>query len=281
MQQQFGTNDAVLVISLLYSCVDMSYEWESFSTCQQPIHKLLLASYACVIMFRVMHLVGSWLTCHAAGSSERATAEAAVDFLLNLRQKGSLARLLAVLSWALALPVFSLLTIVGTFWLYEVMQTSPECVPSSSHMWFTGLWLLLSYMWILVHLVLLGVAWMLEKRVRKAENDLRSVEDDDSRSRWGEVSRLSNYSALQHTENGNALTPTEIQQLSGVSSYCESSSDCTECPICLAEFQKGDNIRQLPNCGHCFHRACIDIWLLRCSACPLCKQSALPDQASV
>lgn len=46
----------------------------------------------------------------------------------------------------------------------------------------------------------------------------------------------------------------------------------TECAICLAEFEEGEEVRMLPNCGHAFHMACIDKWLGSHSSCPSCRQ---------
>ena len=48
------------------------------------------------------------------------------------------------------------------------------------------------------------------------------------------------------------------------------------CNICLEEFQKGDEIRKLPQCQHEFHRQCIDRWLTQVASCPICKQG-LPE----
>ncbi|KAI5081272.1 hypothetical protein GOP47_0004455 [Adiantum capillus-veneris] len=45
------------------------------------------------------------------------------------------------------------------------------------------------------------------------------------------------------------------------------------CSICLDPFRHCDEVRRLPCCGHVFHTACIDVWILRrCrQACPLCR----------
>ncbi|PSS30123.1 RING-H2 finger protein [Actinidia chinensis var. chinensis] len=45
-----------------------------------------------------------------------------------------------------------------------------------------------------------------------------------------------------------------------------------DCAICLAEYANGDEIRVLPQCGHGFHVACIDMWLGSHSSCPSCRQ---------
>lgn len=42
-------------------------------------------------------------------------------------------------------------------------------------------------------------------------------------------------------------------------------SDCEICTICCTELVDGDTIRRLKPCGHCFHRGCIDRWLLESS----------------
>ncbi|XP_020085002.1 RING-H2 finger protein ATL8-like [Ananas comosus] len=46
----------------------------------------------------------------------------------------------------------------------------------------------------------------------------------------------------------------------------------SECPICLAEFEEGEEIRILPQCGHWFHVACVDTWLGFHSSCPSCRR---------
>lgn len=45
-----------------------------------------------------------------------------------------------------------------------------------------------------------------------------------------------------------------------------------ECAICLAEFETGEEVRVLPQCGHGFHVGCIDTWLGSHSSCPSCRQ---------
>ncbi len=45
------------------------------------------------------------------------------------------------------------------------------------------------------------------------------------------------------------------------------------CPICIIDFEEGDDMRVLPCDGkHCFHQQCVDPWLLRLSSsCPICR----------
>ncbi|KAI0690118.1 hypothetical protein BC835DRAFT_1366082 [Cytidiella melzeri] len=46
------------------------------------------------------------------------------------------------------------------------------------------------------------------------------------------------------------------------------------CPICIVDFEEGDDLRVLPCEGHHrFHQQCVDPWLLELSSsCPLCRQ---------
>jgi hypothetical protein len=58
-----------------------------------------------------------------------------------------------------------------------------------------------------------------------------------------------------------------------------SDNDLPTCSICLDCFKDGDELRTL-ECSHCYHRHCIDIWLIGCLSdeltdtcnCPQCRQ---------
>lgn len=275
MNFSISFNDGVLLISLLYSCVDLQFEWGEFSGCKKPIHVWLLVSYVCVITFRLAHLLGM----RSMQSGEGAAGQnVSGDFLLDMRVKNTLSRMLASFTWFMALPFFALWTGVGTSWFFQVMRDSPQCVPTTTHLWFAGCWLALSYVWITIHVALAAVAWMLERRVRRAEADLREIEGADTLSQWGQVSRITNYRQLANSgEKG--LTPSEIRALPLEESFVldqaelELDGGACECSICINELKNGDAVRRLPACGHTFHRGCIDLWLLRSADCPLCKRS--------
>ncbi|THU71700.1 hypothetical protein C4D60_Mb04t04260 [Musa balbisiana] len=58
------------------------------------------------------------------------------------------------------------------------------------------------------------------------------------------------------------------------------SGKLSECPICLAEFADGDQVRVLPQCGHGFHVVCVDTWLGSRSSCPSCRRILLVPAAA-
>ncbi|KAF8070467.1 hypothetical protein FPV67DRAFT_1413367 [Lyophyllum atratum] len=49
------------------------------------------------------------------------------------------------------------------------------------------------------------------------------------------------------------------------------------CPICIMDFEEGDDLRVLPCEGkHRFHQSCVDPWLLELSSsCPICREDFL------
>jgi len=261
----FSLNDGVLFISLLYLSVDMQYQWAEFASCHWPVHTWLLFSYLLILVFRLTHILG---TAYAASGSG--------DFLLNLRHKDTLPRLLMSLTWLLVLPLFAAWTGVGTYWLWDSRRLSERCLPMGMPLCFIIVWQVLSYGWILIHSTLGGIAWVLERRMQRTEASLREMEDPDTVSRWGSVSTMSSYTALANNSLGG-LTPEQIKALpQAKASELQLADDC-ECSICLNELDDDDCVRQLCGCSHTFHRACIDLWLLRRADCPLCKQSVLAD----
>ncbi|KAK4761497.1 hypothetical protein SAY87_029381 [Trapa incisa] len=53
------------------------------------------------------------------------------------------------------------------------------------------------------------------------------------------------------------------------------------CAICLVGVEEEDEIRELQDCGHVFHRQCLDCWVdLGHVTCPLCRSLLLPPSSS-
>lgn len=49
------------------------------------------------------------------------------------------------------------------------------------------------------------------------------------------------------------------------------------CAVCLERYGDSDVVRVLPDCGHLFHRECVDPWLRQRPTCPVCRTSPLPS----
>lgn len=46
-----------------------------------------------------------------------------------------------------------------------------------------------------------------------------------------------------------------------------------QCPVCLADFERGEEVQTLPLCCHRFHKECIGPWLRTSRTCPVCRSS--------
>ncbi|KAF6002897.1 finger protein [Cyanidiococcus yangmingshanensis] len=58
----------------------------------------------------------------------------------------------------------------------------------------------------------------------------------------------------------------------------EADDDAPICTICLSQYEPSEEIRKLP-CGHHFHRACVDQWLLFFDkSCPQCRSDVDASQ---
>ena len=51
----------------------------------------------------------------------------------------------------------------------------------------------------------------------------------------------------------------------------DQTNNNVRCSICQDSFGEGRTIRSIHNCGHEFHRECIDIWFQRNVHCPMCR----------
>eukprot|EP01052_Picozoa_sp_SAG31_P048068 SAG31_NODE_9889_length_1215_cov_1.294803_2_plen_300_part_00 len=59
-------------------------------------------------------------------------------------------------------------------------------------------------------------------------------------------------------------------------------SEASTCAICMEEYEAGNELISLPNCGHRFHRDCLAAWLDKNNSCPNCRVVAVefPDPLS-
>lgn len=251
-------------ICFTYSLVDVLLLEED--SCLMPMQRWLLVSYISIAVFMSTQKLG------------KRYSHAESNFLFSLRQKDKVAQMIVIFTWCLLLPFFTVWTILGTSWLQETLRTSAHCANEGAHPHLIFFWQLLSYLWILIHLIYFGIATVIEYRLRQYEGNLRLIENEDSVERWGRLAPASDsidQSLLRHNDCG--LQPSKILALPCDEFKEDQGEKDTEsgcqlgCPICLSDFSEGESIRALPGCGHSFHKACIDLWLLRRADCPMCK----------
>jgi len=244
--QRTGVNDVILATLLLYLSVDMHRNWQVFSNCNQPVRTWLVGTYLLVASIRFARLV-------AGGVRDQEE----LDCILHHRCLGNL-------SW----PLLAVWTFAGTWWTWRAQAQSKRCLTEPRHVVLVVTWIVAFYTWLFFYAWLAFMAWQHRRRLKWVKDNLRDVEDADLISRWGNVSDQPEEDAVRH-----GLTAAEIAGLPSQTAMCALVADShdADCPICLCTLQVDDSVRQLDSCGHTFHRACIDLWLLRRAECPLCK----------
>merc|ERR1719456_874682 len=71
-----------------------------------------------MVAFRLSHYAGQY--CSEEGE----------DFLLYTRQRAWAPRLVLYFTWIILLPFFTAWTTLGTYWLTDIWQNTPACLPS-------------------------------------------------------------------------------------------------------------------------------------------------------
>lgn len=104
-------------------------------------------------------------------------------------------------------------------------------------------------------------------RTQTSASSLTDIADEDASVKSG----------LRHSRS--LITPSGSRQASGYDLHHQALLEQEEgaedqCPICLVEFEDGDDLRVLPcEKEHVYHQGCIDPWLLQVSSsCPLCRK---------
>lgn len=268
-ETRLGYNDLALVCTLAYSSIEIYFELAKFNMCLKPVHVWLLVSFGGIVLFRLLHvLIG---TCYG---------DTTCRFWLDLRHKGT-PKILMCVAWILMLPLLTLWTSTGMVWLWKVQNETPQCLPKH-FLWFSAMWLCVCIIWVGAHLVLGIVALRRELHIRLAERTLRELEDEDTLNRWGPASSLHTMlfdSSVSVGLSRRGLSLEKLAALPKAISYSVFSGEAQkdECSICLAEFTPSDVVRRLDGCRHTFHKSCIDLWLLQCASCPLCKSAVSAD----
>lgn len=173
-------------------------------------------------------------------------------------------------TWAVLLPLFFGWIALGFSWLTDTMHNTPDCFPEDGYLTPTvcALSQTLCGIGAALYVVFVANVWDAEKCRRANTVAIQSVEDNDLVNRWGQLKPSVTM------ELCGGLSPKELADLPRHVIHRHRSASADVCAICLNVLMVQDHARALPGCGHLFHRACIDLWLLRQTTCPLCKKDA-------
>lgn len=81
------------------------------------------------------------------------------------------------------------------------------------------------------------------------------------------------FRTVRAVEMALALSEANIEALPKVRFGHPDAPEESSCSICLEQYQDGNLLTELPNCGHFFHVECIGRWLRANNQCPLCRRS--------
>ncbi|XP_050371813.1 RING-H2 finger protein ATL56-like isoform X2 [Argentina anserina] len=78
----------------------------------------------------------------------------------------------------------------------------------------------------------------------------------------------------------SGFSPRHFKTLPQLRFRTQNQTTSSDCVVCLDAFRDGQWCRKLPACGHLFHRRCLDTWLVKVSACPICRTPVLGNTAA-
>lgn len=85
------------------------------------------------------------------------------------------------------------------------------------------------------------------------------------------LTQSNTYTSLEEGKSSPQPSNTAISS----SVETEIDHDHNSCSICLSDYVTEDILIDLPNCRHCYHKACISEWLELHNNCPLCKAEVI------
>lgn len=129
------------------------------------------------------------------------------------------------------------------------------------------------------------------QRPPSAEQQRRDEDQVESETRQSPEDRGHGLGATRIPDTSDSVSDTRIEYMQQ-RSHLEQNTNLTAstsaknknelmpeaigtetCPICILDFEEGDDVRILPCEGqHRFHQTCVDPWLLKLSSsCPICR----------
>lgn len=83
------------------------------------------------------------------------------------------------------------------------------------------------------------------------------------------------------TKSANGLSYKDLKKLSQFKFSRKKKGEAeADCAVCLDGIKQGQLCRKLSGCGHIFHRKCVDTWLVKVSACPICRTKIQLDDST-
>ncbi|KAL1360519.1 hypothetical protein AAHE18_04G182700 [Arachis hypogaea] len=121
--------------------------------------------------------------------------------------------------------------------------------------------MMLSFFIIILVIRLLHIVILKSRSVENSNTLLLSQNQENIKTMGLPMHVINSYHTFPHVAIANNI----------VVNNC----DATTCCICISDYGKFEILRMMPQCGHYFHRDCLDLWLKVNGSCPLCRDSPL------
>ncbi|KAK4479319.1 hypothetical protein RD792_014830 [Penstemon davidsonii] len=257
----------------------MAINWKRYHLCTYPLHVWIVADYTTVFVFRLLMFLDNGL---AAGMG--------LDLGWQQRYSRFCGRIVVLSILVLLLYPFLLVwTIIGTVWFTR----GKDCLPEDGQKWGFFIWLLFSYCGLLcISFISIG-KWLTRRQahILRAQQgiplseygvivDMVRVPDWAYEAAGQETGGIGQDAAAY--QPGQYLTTAQREAVEALIQELPMfrlkavPTDCSDCLICLEEFQDGHEVRGIP-CAHNFHVECIDEWLRLNVKCPRCRCSVFPN----
>lgn len=261
-----------MAVGIIYAATSVGIHWHDFDSCPHQLNAWMAVSLASVVMNRCSHYLCQALSSEALilGSDEPD------EFMLYSSPNGP-PKWLRVLSICFLFPFFVIWTIVGAVWFDGTVKQQPLCFSPKSNAWVIMLWMMLCYLWASLYILFLGLISYTEWQAIRAERQFALIENEALIRRWGYLRQVGQWNFPMFLNANKGLPAERIAQLPYRVIRSEKHAQALtrrygSCPICLDSFAVEDEIRKMSPCHHIFHRSCIDLWLIRSTDCPNCKQ---------
>lgn len=112
-------------------------------------------------------------------------------------------------------------------------------------------------------------------KVQDNQNQLRSIESRRQALHTNQVSP--DFARDADYFSKYATTPSVPTNVAPIAIPARKAFDVQDCAICLEPLNANDKLTKCCQCGHCFHKACLDEWLKENQTCPLCRKRCKLD----
>eukprot|EP00746_Dinoflagellata_sp_MGD_P164387 gnl/MRDRNA2_/MRDRNA2_92984_c0_seq1.p1 gnl/MRDRNA2_/MRDRNA2_92984_c0~~gnl/MRDRNA2_/MRDRNA2_92984_c0_seq1.p1 ORF type:complete len:307 (+),score=46.08 gnl/MRDRNA2_/MRDRNA2_92984_c0_seq1:103-921(+) len=249
----------IVNLVMLYSTAQVFQHWEIFAQCRYPLHLWLMALYVSICSFQIVFHVGGRSVAKTPGDE-------GVAWYMCRPTVAAQSAFIAIV--VVLLPFLAIWAIVGAGWFAANLEETPNCFPTDAHPSVTFFISCIAASLVLTPVCSMYAlhAWCLGGSLKRATASLKAIQDADMLHRWGEPAPLFDVDLQGMSTDCIAALPTEEVG-------ARNRRGSGNCPICLSAFVPGEKMRRLPGCEHCFHRACVDLWLVRNKNCPMCKKT--------